>query len=84
MPSCFIVGVCVGIVIVIVVVVGGIVVVVVDVVVATAIGVRVVEVGTNCGSPGHHGIEARRLEWVDRISTALLVCNRCCVLTPKM
>ena len=52
MPSCFIVGVCVGIVIVIVVVVGGIVVVVV---VATAIGVRVVEVGTTCGSCGSVG-----------------------------
>ena len=75
---------CVGIVIVIVVVVGGIVVVVVDVVIATAIGVRDVEVGTYYGNPGHNGIEARRRAWVDRISSAPLVCNRCCVLTPKM
>ena len=55
MSSCFIVGVCVGIVIVIVVVVvvGGIVVVVV--VVVAAIGVIVIEFGATCGSCGSVG-----------------------------
>ena len=47
-----------------------IVVAVVGVVVIAAIGVRVVEVGANCGSPGHHGIEARRRAWVDHFSSA--------------
>ena len=40
------------------------------VVVAAAIGEVVVEVGATCGSPGHHGIEARRRAWVDRFSSA--------------
>ena len=45
--------------------------VVVDVV--AVIGVRVVEVGATCGSPGHHGIVARRRAWVDPLSSALWV-----------
>ena len=40
------------------------------VVVSEAIGVIVVDVGATCGSPGHHGIEARRRAWVDRFSYA--------------
>ena len=47
-----------------------IVIVVAVVIVVAAIGVRVVEVGANCGSPGHHGIEVRRWAWVDRFSSA--------------
>ena len=43
--------------------------VVVDVVVA-ALGVRVVEAGVTCGSPGNCGIEARRWTLVDRFSSA--------------
>ena len=34
--------------------------IIVVVVVVAAIGMRVVEIGATCGSPGHHGIEARR------------------------
>ena len=44
--------------------------VVLVVVVVATIGVRVVEVGSTCCSPGHHGIEARRRAWVDRFSSA--------------
>ena len=59
---------CVGVIVVVVI---GVVFVDVDlvadvdlvVVVVTAIGVRVVEVGATCGSAGHHGIEARRRAW---------------------
>ena len=40
------------------------------VVVVAAIVVRVVEVGSTCGSPGNHGIEARRRACIDRFSSA--------------
>ena len=40
------------------------------VVVVAALGVIVVEFGATYGSPGHHGIEARRREWVGRFSSA--------------
>ena len=43
---------------------------IVAIVVVAAIGVRVVEVGATCGSPGHHGIEARRRALVDHFSSA--------------
>ena len=43
---------------------------IVVIVVAVAIGEVVVEVGATCGSPGNHGIEARRRAWVDRFSSA--------------
>ena len=39
-------------------------------VVAAAIVEVVVEVGATCGSPGYHGIEARRRAWVDHLSFA--------------
>ena len=43
---------------------------VVVVVVVAELGVRVVEIGATCGSPGHHGIEAWRRARVDRFSSA--------------
>ena len=45
-------------------------VVVVVVVDDAAIGENVVDGGAICGSPGHHGIEARRRAWIDRFSSA--------------
>ena len=44
------------------------VVVIIVVVVVAVLGVRVVEVGATCCSPGHHGFEARA--WVGRFSSA--------------
>ena len=37
---------------------------------AAAIGEIVVEAGATYGSPGHHGIEARRRAWIDPFSSA--------------
>ena len=63
---CLIIGVCMCVYVCVCLCVIVVVVVVDD----AAIGEIVVDGGAICGSPGHHGIEARRRAWVDRFSSA--------------